>query len=95
MVQEKQTCFEKLKKNTGWLHPVAAVWGGPAMAVTDDNPWSYWERFAGGTTTAHGINRVFDDDSGPLRRLFWLGAFCFGCYGKNIDNHSWSFFLVA
>jgi hypothetical protein len=86
LVQEKQTCFEKLKKIS---HPVAVGWGGPAMAVTDDNPWSYWERFAGGTTTAHGINRVFDDDNGPVRRLFWLIAFCCGCYG------SFSFFLVA
>jgi hypothetical protein len=48
---------------------------------SDDNPWSYFERFAGGTTTAHGINRVFDDDSGIIRRIFWLACFAGGCFG--------------
>lgn len=57
------------------------------MAVSDDNPWSFAERFFGGTTTAHGINRVFDDDAGIVRRIFWFCAFAGGCYGR--------FFLVA
>ena len=64
------------------MNPVAFFWGGPMMAVSDDNPWSYFERFAGGTTTAHGINRVFDDDSGIVRRIFWFCAFAGGCYGR-------------
>ena len=76
MVQEKeQTCMQKC------MNPVAFFWGGPMMAVSDDNPWSYFERFAGGTTTAHGINRVFDDDSGIIRRIFWLACFAGGCFG--------------
>ena len=77
MVQEKeQTCMQKC------MNPVAFFWGGPMMAVSDDNPWSYFERFAGGTTTAHGINRVFDDDAGIVRRIFWFCAFVGGCFGR-------------
>jgi hypothetical protein len=37
------------------------------------------ENFFGGVTTAHGINQVFKEYNGPLRRLFWLGAFG-GCF---------------
>jgi hypothetical protein len=37
------------------------------------------ENFFGGVTTAHGINQVFKEFNGPVRRLFWLCAFaaCF------------------
>eukprot|EP00960_Hanusia_phi_P038449 753432-Hanusia_phi.AAC.2 len=38
------------------------------------------ENFFGGVTTAHGINRVFDEDNGILRRLFWFGAFTASFY---------------
>ena len=37
------------------------------------------ENFFGGVTTAHGINQVFKEFNGPVRRLFWLCAFA-GCF---------------
>ena len=37
------------------------------------------ENFFGGVTTAHGINQVFKEHNGVVRRLFWLCAF-FGCF---------------
>ena len=59
----------------------ALMWGGPTMACSDDTFFSFFERFFGGVTTAHGINRVFDDGIGPLRRIFWLGMFIIRIYG--------------
>jgi hypothetical protein len=51
------------------------LWGGPTQPTTEDNLWTFCERFFGGVTTAHGINRVFDDDIGIVRRIFWLLLF--------------------
>jgi hypothetical protein len=60
------------------------MWGGPTMVCSDDTFFSFFfERFFGGVTTAHGINRVFDDDIGPLRRIFWLVMFIIGIYGTS------------
>jgi len=59
----------------------ALMWGGPTMACSDDTLFSFFERFFGGVTTAHGINRVFDDGIGPLRRIFWVGMSIIGIYG--------------
>ncbi len=38
------------------------------------------ENFFGGVTTAHGINQVFKEFDGPIRRLFWLGCFAGSFY---------------
>ena len=56
------------------------LWGGPTQPTTEDNLWTFFERFFGGVTTAHGINRVFDDDIGIVRRIFWLALFAGGFY---------------
>ena len=37
------------------------------------------QHFFGDVTTAHGINQVFKEHNGVLRRLFWACAFC-GCF---------------
>ena len=53
----------------GWL--CSFLWGGPCQATDQDNLWSWLARFFGGVSSAHGINRVFDDESGILRIVFW------------------------
>eukprot|EP00961_Rhodomonas_salina_P121497 1635452-Rhodomonas_salina.2 len=37
------------------------IWGGPVAPYEDDTIPSWVSNFFGGVTTAHGINRVFDD----------------------------------
>jgi len=49
-----------------------SLWGGPVAPHEDDTILSWFSTFCSGVTTAHGINRVFDDGQGPLRRAFWL-----------------------
>uniref|UniRef100_A0A7S0EM62 Uncharacterized protein n=1 Tax=Hanusia phi TaxID=3032 RepID=A0A7S0EM62_9CRYP len=56
------------------------LWGGPIQPRSDQSLWAWMENFFGGVTTAHGINRVFDEDNGILRRLFWFGAFTASFY---------------
>ena len=52
-----------------------AMWGGPVAPREDDTVLSWFGNFCGGVTTAHGINRVFDEGQGPVRRGFWIVFF--------------------
>mmetsp|Transcript_32950 Transcript_32950/g.51389 ORF Transcript_32950/g.51389 Transcript_32950/m.51389 type:complete len:725 (+) Transcript_32950:250-2424(+) len=51
------------------------LWGGPTAPQEDDTILSWITNFYGSVTTAHGINRVFDDHNGILRRVFWFALF--------------------
>jgi hypothetical protein len=73
--QKGPSFFAKIMANP------CGFWGGPIQPVTDDSLYSFVERFWGGVTTAHGCNRIFDDDNGIVRRIFWLGLFVAGFYG--------------
>ena len=57
-----------------------SVWGGPVMPHECDTVWEWIGDFFGGYTTAHGINRVYDDNQGPLRRGFWCMIFLSSFY---------------
>jgi len=54
------------------------MWGGPVIPRRSDTVGSWVENFFGGVTTAHGINRVFDGDSGMCRKFFWMALFLTG-----------------
>ena len=58
---EGEPAGEEGEKKGGFLasipNPCTALWGGPIQPTSDDNLWTYSERFFGGVTTAHGINR--------------------------------------
>jgi hypothetical protein len=54
------------------------LWGGPIQPTSADSFWTWSTRVFGAVTTAHGINRVFDDNNGVLRRVFWLVVFLGG-----------------
>lgn len=56
-----------------------AMWGGPVAPREDDTVLSWFGNFCGGVTTAHGINRVFDEGQGPVRRGFWI-VFCLASF---------------
>ena len=51
------------------------IWGGPSNPHEEDSMGSWFANFAGGITTAHGINRTCDDHAGPLRTTFWILIF--------------------
>mmetsp|Transcript_55218 Transcript_55218/g.112957 ORF Transcript_55218/g.112957 Transcript_55218/m.112957 type:complete len:921 (+) Transcript_55218:100-2862(+) len=53
----------------------AKVWGGPTAPYEDDSIGSWLSNFFGGVTTAHGINRAFDEGNGLVRRVFWICLF--------------------
>ena len=38
------------------------------------------ENFSGGVTTSHGINQVFKEHNGGLRRIVWMIFFCGSFY---------------
>ena len=65
-----------------------SLWGGPVAPYDDDTILSWVSTFCNGVTTAHGINRVFDDGQGPLRRVFWLLFFVssFGVLWYLVNN---------
>jgi hypothetical protein len=52
-----------------------SLWGGPVAPRENDTILSWLGNFCGGVTTAHGINRVFDEGQGPVRRIFWIVFF--------------------
>lgn len=52
-----------------------SLWGGPVAPRENDTIISWFGNFCGGVTTAHGINRVFDEGQGPVRRIFWIVFF--------------------
>ncbi len=66
-------------KKTGIGEKIASacdsMWGGPVAPREDDTILSWFGNFCGGVTTAHGINRVFDEGQGPVRRIFWIVFF--------------------
>jgi hypothetical protein len=51
------------------------MWAGPACPHEDDTVSDWFGNFAGGATTAHGICRVHDDESGSVRTIFWTLCF--------------------
>lgn len=67
---------EEQKKRLGIGDKIAgacdAMWGGPVAPRENDTIISWFSNFCGGVTTAHGINRVFDEGQGPVRRIFWI-----------------------
>lgn len=51
------------------------VWGGPVAPFEDDTIASWMHSYFSGFTTAHGINRAYDDNNGMCRSVFWVCAF--------------------